>query len=300
MDRSRSTTTPATSTSWSTCWGGSRRRPPTTRWCRHACSTRRTGIIDRRVSRRDVADRRPARWSTGGCDRSRPQRDRHQSCGAVVPHGLAERNRPTAGLQPQLRRPARLCRTWSIVELGPNGKISLFTPANADVVIDVLGWFPATGSFSGLVPARLMDTRGGIVVTADPWHVVAVADRRQHHRRDGARRRRQPEEDVRRRHVHDRRRHHPTAARQGHLRRVLRRDWQLGELPPRCAASYPPSVLGNALGGYPERTPRRHPPDLCAAADHGCPLRPRQGARVATASNPTSTTPTAATTPASR
>ena len=46
-----------------------------------------------------------------------------------------------------------------IVELGTNGKISLFTPANADVVIDVLGWFPATGSFSGLVPARLMDTR---------------------------------------------------------------------------------------------------------------------------------------------
>ncbi len=47
-----------------------------------------------------------------------------------------------------------------IVKLGTNGKISLFTPVGADVVIDVLGWFPATGSFSGLVPARLMDTRG--------------------------------------------------------------------------------------------------------------------------------------------
>ncbi|MEY2415127.1 MAG: hypothetical protein QOH53_461 [Ilumatobacteraceae bacterium] len=46
-----------------------------------------------------------------------------------------------------------------IVKLGTNGKVSLFTPANADVVIDVLGWFPATGSFSGVVPARLMDTR---------------------------------------------------------------------------------------------------------------------------------------------
>jgi hypothetical protein len=46
-----------------------------------------------------------------------------------------------------------------IVKLGTSGKVSLFTPANADVVIDVLGWFPATGSFSGLLPARLMDTR---------------------------------------------------------------------------------------------------------------------------------------------
>ncbi len=47
-----------------------------------------------------------------------------------------------------------------IVKLGTSGKISLFTPVGADVVIDVLGWFPATGSFTGLVPARLMDTRG--------------------------------------------------------------------------------------------------------------------------------------------
>ncbi|HEX2783266.1 MAG TPA: hypothetical protein VHN36_06745, partial [Ilumatobacteraceae bacterium] len=41
-----------------------------------------------------------------------------------------------------------------LVKLGASGKVSLFTPTNADVVIDVLGWFPATGSFSGLVPAR--------------------------------------------------------------------------------------------------------------------------------------------------
>jgi hypothetical protein len=46
-----------------------------------------------------------------------------------------------------------------IVKLGTSGKISLFSPTSADVVIDVLGWFPASGSFSGVVPARLMDTR---------------------------------------------------------------------------------------------------------------------------------------------
>jgi hypothetical protein len=48
-----------------------------------------------------------------------------------------------------------------LVKLGSGGKISLFTPTNADVVIDVLGSFPASGSFIGLVPARLMDTRVG-------------------------------------------------------------------------------------------------------------------------------------------
>ncbi len=55
-----------------------------------------------------------------------------------------------------------------IVKLGTNGKISLFTPVGADVVIDVLGWFPATGSFSGLVPARLMDTRGAPAAPPTP------------------------------------------------------------------------------------------------------------------------------------
>ena len=49
-----------------------------------------------------------------------------------------------------------------IVKLGASGKISLSTPTpKADVVIDVLGWFPASGSFTGVMPARLMDTRGG-------------------------------------------------------------------------------------------------------------------------------------------
>ncbi len=53
-----------------------------------------------------------------------------------------------------------------IVKLGPGGKVSLFTetPA-AHVVIDVLGWFSGNGSFTGLTPARLMDTRGGGTVS---------------------------------------------------------------------------------------------------------------------------------------
>ena len=53
-----------------------------------------------------------------------------------------------------------------IVKLGTGGKISVFAPTNADVVIDVLGWFPSTGSFAGVVPARLMDTRPSSTVGA--------------------------------------------------------------------------------------------------------------------------------------
>ncbi len=56
-----------------------------------------------------------------------------------------------------------------IVKLGAGGKISLFTETpKADVVIDVLGWFPANGSFTGVTPARLMDTRGGSPASGGP------------------------------------------------------------------------------------------------------------------------------------
>lgn len=48
----------------------------------------------------------------------------------------------------------------AIVPLGAGGQISLFNFAGStDVIVDVLGWFPAGGGFSGLTPARLLDTR---------------------------------------------------------------------------------------------------------------------------------------------
>ena len=54
-----------------------------------------------------------------------------------------------------------------IMKLGTGGRVSLFTPTpSADVVIDVLGWFPVSGSFNGLVPARLMDTRSPLAPSA--------------------------------------------------------------------------------------------------------------------------------------
>jgi hypothetical protein len=55
-----------------------------------------------------------------------------------------------------------------VVKLGTGGRISLFSPMSADVVIDVLGSFPATRSLNGLVPARLMDTRSAPAAPGAP------------------------------------------------------------------------------------------------------------------------------------
>ena len=49
-----------------------------------------------------------------------------------------------------------------IVPLGAGGQISIFNETgNTDVIVDVLGWFPTGPSFTGLTPARLLDSRPG-------------------------------------------------------------------------------------------------------------------------------------------
>ncbi len=49
-----------------------------------------------------------------------------------------------------------------IVPVGANGQISIYNNSGSvDVVVDVLGWFPTGNSYTGLTPARLMDTRPG-------------------------------------------------------------------------------------------------------------------------------------------
>jgi hypothetical protein len=47
-----------------------------------------------------------------------------------------------------------------IAKVGTGGQVSIFNLAgNVDVVVDILGWFPTGGSYTGLTPARLLDTR---------------------------------------------------------------------------------------------------------------------------------------------
>jgi len=49
-----------------------------------------------------------------------------------------------------------------IVKLGSGGRINLYNyGGNVDVIVDVQGWFPSGPAFTGLTPARLMDTRAG-------------------------------------------------------------------------------------------------------------------------------------------
>ncbi len=54
-----------------------------------------------------------------------------------------------------------------IVPVGVGGQVSIFNESGStDVIVDVLGWFPIGSSFSGLTPARLLDSRvpsGGTV-----------------------------------------------------------------------------------------------------------------------------------------
>ena len=57
--------------------------------------------------------------------------------------------------------PGQVVPNMVLVPLGADGKISLWSYATVDVLVDVLGWFPTGGSFTGLTPARLMDTRNG-------------------------------------------------------------------------------------------------------------------------------------------
>jgi len=81
----------------------------------------------------------------------------------VWPSGVA---RPTAS---NLNFGAAQTRAnMVIVKLGVGGAISLFSPTRTDVVIDVLGWFSGSGAFTGITPARLMDTRAAGVQPLTP------------------------------------------------------------------------------------------------------------------------------------
>ncbi|TPG19331.1 M6 family metalloprotease domain-containing protein [Pedococcus bigeumensis] len=50
-----------------------------------------------------------------------------------------------------------------IVKVGPDGLVDLFNSAGqTHLLADVMGWFPDGSEFTGLTPARLLDTRSGV------------------------------------------------------------------------------------------------------------------------------------------
>jgi M6 family metalloprotease-like protein len=84
---------------------------------------------------------------------------------------------PTGGTRPTASNlnylPGQTIPNMVIVPVGDGGQISLYNNAgSAHVIVDVLGWFPTGGDYTGLNPARLLDTRadgatidGGSVAT---------------------------------------------------------------------------------------------------------------------------------------
>jgi hypothetical protein len=70
-----------------------------------------------------------------------------------------------------------------IAKVGADGSVSIWnsddSPAmgSVDVVVDVVGWFPADDGYRGLSPARLVDTRQGARVGAGATLDLAVLGR---------------------------------------------------------------------------------------------------------------------------
>jgi hypothetical protein len=49
-----------------------------------------------------------------------------------------------------------------VSKIGGNGRVCVYSPATTDLVIDATGWFGPTGGFTGVVPARLLESRPGL------------------------------------------------------------------------------------------------------------------------------------------
>ncbi len=73
---------------------------------------------------------------------------------------------PTGAPQPTASNlnftPGQTIPNMVIVPVGAGGQISIYNDTGTvDVLVDVLGWFPAGNAYTGLNPARLLDTRPG-------------------------------------------------------------------------------------------------------------------------------------------
>ena len=95
-----------------------------------------------------------------GC--GRPQRHRHQPDRRTATSPSGRPGNPNPTHRTSTSAPARPSRTWSSSPSAPDGQISIYNDTgNVDVIVDVLGWFPTGTTYTGLTPARLLDTRPG-------------------------------------------------------------------------------------------------------------------------------------------
>ena len=75
----------------------------------------------------------------------------------VFPTGQPQPTASNLNFTPGLTIP-----NMAVVAVGAGGQVSVFNSAGtSDVIVDVLGWFPAGAAFTGVNPARLLDSRAG-------------------------------------------------------------------------------------------------------------------------------------------
>ena len=80
----------------------------------------------------------------------------------VWPDGESRPDASTLNAEPGQDTP-----NLAIVKVGANGRVNLYNDrGTGDLVADVMGWFPAGGSYRPLSPARVLDTRDGTGVAA--------------------------------------------------------------------------------------------------------------------------------------
>jgi murein DD-endopeptidase MepM/ murein hydrolase activator NlpD len=64
-----------------------------------------------------------------------------------------------------------------VMKLGTDGKVRFYNDAGTtDVVVDVVGWFPAASGFSAVAPRRLFDSRQGAPFVAGEKRTVSLGD----------------------------------------------------------------------------------------------------------------------------
>ena len=92
---------------------------------------------------------------------------------AVFPGGAPRPNASTVNVAP-----GRTVANSTIVRLGPDGTVAIYNHlGDVHVVVDVLAWVPVGPAFTGVDPARLLDTRSGPGIATVDGKFVGVGQR---------------------------------------------------------------------------------------------------------------------------